>query len=70
MANEFYKPRAILTSTGPTTQLQPVVLSFSLTPEQQAQIARITGAFPTRFGLSASDLKLVLTPDRLLNPGY
>ena len=42
-----------------TTQLQPIVLSLDLTPEQKSVITRFTGKSVLKLDMTVSDLQIV-----------
>jgi hypothetical protein len=51
-----------LTQISAKVQYEPIQISIDLTPEQRALISRVTGKFTSKLELTASDLKVILTP--------
>lgn len=64
----YAKPSLVVTRTDAArVELQPVVVSIELTPEQRGIIARTTGQSPARIELTANELKVILTPGVFMN---
>ncbi len=63
---ERYKQTIAAVTTETRVEIRPVVITISLTPEQQAIIQRTTGQCPTQLDLTANELQVILTP----GPGF